>query len=41
MGETDLLNKLIREADESEFRCSCCNLGNCVCIDEMVEPYGF
>jgi hypothetical protein len=41
MSEIDLLDKLIQEADETEFKCSCCNLGTCVSIDEMVEPYGF
>lgn len=36
-----LLEDLIKEADNSEFRCSSCSAITCDCISEAGEPDGF
>lgn len=39
MGQEEIIKQLIEEADASDFRCTGCNQGSCVC--EVGEPNGF
>lgn len=38
MGHSKLLNDLIKEASEAEFRCIHCYAVNCACNEEPGEP---
>jgi hypothetical protein len=35
-----LIEEMQKEADETDFRCTFCNQGSCVCEIEVGEPDG-
>lgn len=35
-----IIEKAIKEADESDFRCTFCNHGSCICEVDSGEPDG-